>query len=92
MRLFNTGLEMQKAGRMEEAIQAFEQASAAAPGKSPVMDSVSATLNNNLGVAYFALGKMEEAVRRYQQAITADPNYAMAFNNLGRRAQGGGKA
>jgi tetratricopeptide (TPR) repeat protein/SAM-dependent methyltransferase len=83
VRLFNIGLELQKARRMEEAIQAFLQASAVAPRKGPVADSVSAILNNNLGVAYMALGKAGEAIGHYQQSLTADPNYTVALNNLG---------
>ncbi|MBP0021974.1 MAG: tetratricopeptide repeat protein, partial [Cyanobacteria bacterium SBLK] len=62
-------------GKLEEAIEAYQQAIRLNPNY--------ATAYNNWGAALFDQGKLEEAIEAYQQAISLNPNYATAYNNWG---------
>jgi Tfp pilus assembly protein PilF len=69
------GNMLAKQGKLDEAIQHYQQALQFNP------DYVDA--HNNLGVALARQGKLPEAVEQYQRALQLDPSYAKARNNLG---------
>jgi len=71
---FDTGLAHGKAGRYEEAIEAFNQAISIEPDE--------ARAHYNLGICYKKLQLNEEAIRAYKEAIRIDPQYGDAYVNL----------
>ena len=75
MKFNQEGAELVKQGRMDEAIQAFQNAIAE--------DSSDPVPRLNLAYAYDQQGKKEQAVAMYQEAIQLDPRNLLAYNNLG---------
>jgi tetratricopeptide (TPR) repeat protein len=71
----NLGIDLQAAGRVEEATAQFREAVAAAPEYREALNSLGAIL------AY--QGNEVEAIALHRRAIAADPNYANAHVNLG---------
>lgn len=71
----NLGLLHRKAGRLDEAEQAFRAAIE--------RNARSATAWSELGVTLRMLGRFEEAAQAYEQAIAVDPDHAPAYRNLG---------
>jgi Flp pilus assembly protein TadD len=68
-------IQHHRAGRLDEAIAAYERAIAMEPG--------SAELHNNLGMALRQRGRFEVAIGHYQKAIALRPDLAEVYNNLG---------
>ena len=70
---FAIGVDAEAAGRLEDAVRAYEHA---LPGGS-------AENHFNLGNCYYALRRRKEAVDQFAAAIARAPDYAEAWNNLG---------
>ncbi len=51
--------------------------------KAESLESGSANLYNNRGLAYGNLGKYQRAIEDYNQAIRLDPNFVTVYNNRG---------
>lgn len=73
--LFDAALELEDAGRLQDAAEVYERALAAAPA-DPAM-------HFNLGNVQFGLGRHKESLASYQAALRCDEEYAEAWNNLG---------
>ncbi|HWS89581.1 MAG TPA: tetratricopeptide repeat protein [Pyrinomonadaceae bacterium] len=70
---FARATQLHEAGKLEEAIRAYQSILAANPGRADV--------RSNLGAAYSRLGRYEEAIGQYKQALGLDPrNQAIRFN------------
>jgi tetratricopeptide (TPR) repeat protein len=69
------GEQHYKAGRYNEAIEAFKEAVRLRPNFAKAY--------NNLGSAYNSIGKYDEAIAALKQAIRLNPNIGLAYNNLG---------
>lgn len=65
---FNNGIALAKAGRVEEAIEAYKQAIRIKP------DHFDA--HSNLGQLYFREKRYTEAIGAYKQAIRLKPKYS----------------
>lgn len=71
----NYGTGLKAAGRVDEALERFEQAIA--------LDPTYARAYNNMGNAFQALNNFEAAVSAHGQAISLEPKLASAYSNLG---------
>ena len=71
----NRGLELYKAGKIDEAIKQFRQALAIDPN-FPEADS-------NLGLALDAKGEVDEAIVDFNKALALKPTDAITESNLG---------
>jgi tetratricopeptide (TPR) repeat protein len=81
--LFARALEMQQAGDVLGAIEAYKAALTASPGRADAL--------SNLGAAYVKLGQYDDAVQQYDAALKADPmstairiNLALAYYKSAR--------
>jgi tetratricopeptide (TPR) repeat protein len=72
---YNLGNALQVQGRLDEAIEHYEQALR--------IDPKYALAHYNFGIALAMKGQLEEAIRHYEQALRIDPKYAPAHTNLG---------
>jgi Flp pilus assembly protein TadD len=72
---FNTALQLQQMGQLEEAEAGYRKAMRMNPNV--------ALLYSNLGVCVYNLGRLEESIPIYKKAIALDPKLSMAHNNLG---------
>jgi predicted O-linked N-acetylglucosamine transferase (SPINDLY family) len=72
--LTNLGIALMGAGKVFDAIKAFEQSIA----QEPTAEALS-----NLGVALRDVGRLEEARASLEKAIVLRPRFADAHNNLG---------
>jgi Flp pilus assembly protein TadD len=70
------GVQLHRQGRLEEAIEHFNQALAARPWDY--------SAHNNLGAALAEQGKLQEAIDHFVEAIRAAPRAAKGYSNLGR--------
>ena len=70
---FAIGVEAEAAGRLDDAVRAYEHA---LPGGT-------AETHFNLGNCYYELRRRKEAVDQFAAAIAKAPDYAEAWNNLG---------
>nr|WP_279331591.1 MULTISPECIES: tetratricopeptide repeat protein [unclassified Desertifilum] len=77
------GLIYAKTGRVEQAIDCYQQVIAVYPHSSEV--------HHNLGVALHRLGKHQEAIAVYQTALQLEPNIPEIHNSLGVALQDIGK-
>ena len=75
----NLGVLWKEQERLDDAIAAYQQALARAPGY--------AAAHYNLGVAYRAKGQMGPAAECFRRAIDNDPEHARALAALGRVLQ-----
>jgi tetratricopeptide (TPR) repeat protein len=73
--LHNTGVALEKLGRMSEALEAYRQAINLDP-KLPHP-------HHGLGDALSDLGRKEEAIEAYREAISIDPNFVYPHHGLG---------
>jgi Flp pilus assembly protein TadD len=71
----NLGTELGMKGRLQEAMEQFEQAALAAP-HDPVAHA-------NLGAALFNAGNLEKSVQESQEAVRLNPRHEEAHRNLG---------
>ena len=69
------GAKLVEQGKMEEALEAFENAVR--------LDSNDAVARLNLAYTYDRQGRNEEAIAEYQRAIELSPSNLLAYNNLG---------
>jgi tetratricopeptide (TPR) repeat protein len=79
----NLGLALADQGRLDEAIQQYDQALQLNPN--------SAYAHNNKGNALMKQGKLPEAIREFERAFRLNPNYAEACYNWGIALADGGK-
>ena len=70
------GVELQREGRLEEAIAQYDEAIR--------LDPLFANAYTIRGIAYRALGQPEQAIEDFDQAIQLDPQAARAFGNRAR--------
>jgi tetratricopeptide (TPR) repeat protein len=68
------GFALYEAGRLDEAVWAYRQASARDPGNPVFL--------NDLGGCLCALGQLDEAIEACARAVAADPAYAQGYANL----------
>src|SRR5689334_9177533 len=72
-RAFAQATQLHEAGKLEEAIRAYQAILVSHPNRADV--------RSNLGAAYSRLGRYEEAIGQYKQALALDPrNQAIRFN------------
>ena len=71
----NLGVALERANRIQEAIEHYEEALRIKPEY--------AEADYNLGGALVRLGRGQEAVGHYEQALRVRPDFAAAHNNLG---------
>jgi tetratricopeptide (TPR) repeat protein len=72
---FQKGCELEEAGRLEEAAQAYQLAL--------VFGGPNATTAFNLANVLYVLGRTDQALESYQQAVAANPRFVDAWLNLG---------
>ena len=70
---FTIGVDAEAAGRVEDAVRAYEHA---LPGDG-------AETHFNLGNCFYSLRRRPEACTQFQAAVGKAPDYAEAWNNLG---------
>ena len=73
--LVNEGNDLEDAGRLEEALEKYDQAASIDPGY--------ASAHLNRGNIFGLVGKPAFAAQAYQQAIALQPEFAAAYFNLG---------
>jgi tetratricopeptide (TPR) repeat protein len=78
---FAKGIELQKQGKIEQAIEQYELSIKSRP-QFPVLA--------NLGAAYARLGRYTEAIDRYEQALKLAPGQPSVLVNLGLAYYGHG--
>jgi superkiller protein 3 len=71
----NLGVALSEAGRIDEALAAYQKAIA--------LDAHYADPLSNLAVAYSLKGNLDKAIESLKGAINICPNYPEAYNNLG---------
>jgi tetratricopeptide (TPR) repeat protein len=71
----NQGLQAIQAGRVQDAIAAFKQATQLDPALAPA--------HYNLGLAFRQTGQLQPSADAFYRATQADPKFAPAFANLG---------
>ncbi len=71
---FERGVELQRAGKLEEAIAEYKEALKPAPHFAVLA---------NLGIVYAQLGRFEEAIAQYEQALKLAPHQPAVTLNLG---------
>lgn len=71
----NVGVSLARAGRHEDAIEAYQTGLA--------LDPTRTSLLSNLGAALDSLGRFQEAIKTYQRAFETDPDYPQARFNYG---------
>jgi superkiller protein 3 len=75
--LLSLGLALEQQGKLDEAVDAYRQASVLAP------NDATGHAHTRLGTALFKLGKLVEAVSVLRRATQMDPKDAEAYQNLG---------
>lgn len=73
--LLDTALDLEDAGNLQQAADAYQRALELAP-----QDAV---LHYNFGNVLFGLAQIEDAADCYTRALQIDPEYVEAWNNLG---------
>lgn len=71
----NLGRIYEKAGRRQEAIEAFK--------KAIEVDPVQPNAYSNLAVIYSDMGQKQEAIANFEKAVKYSPQDSMLWNNLG---------
>src|SRR5262249_22823391 len=73
-RLFSRAMELQKAGDLLGAVDAYKSALAISPDRADAL--------SNLGAAYARLGQFDDAVKQYDAALKLDPENTQIRLNL----------
>src|SRR5579872_2699274 len=73
-RLFSRAMELQKAGDLLGAIDAYRSALTVSPDRADAL--------SNLGAAYAQLGQFDDAVKQYDAALKLDPENTQIRMNL----------
>lgn len=73
---YNKGVSFQQQGRMDDAVQAYQQALSKNHRFAEAM--------NNLGNVLKDLGRCQEAIAQFKRALRLRPNDAMLLSNLGQ--------
>jgi tetratricopeptide (TPR) repeat protein len=71
----NLGTELDREGRVQEAIACFEQAVQLQPGW--------ARAHNNLGNVLLGAGRPQEAIGQYEEVLRLQPDWVETRNNMG---------
>lgn len=79
----NLGVALAEAGRLQEAIDHYEQA--------VKLNADYAEAQVNMGHALYDSGRFPEAIERYEQVLRLHPDIADAHNNLGAALQATGR-
>ncbi len=74
-KLYNDGKDAEEAGKMDEALELFQQAVKADPKFCDAMD--------NMGLTYRRSGKIDEAVEWYRKSIAINAKNGTSRMNLG---------
>ena len=74
-RLFDIAVELTSAGKIDEAIEEWNQALA--------LDPTDFRARNNLGAALLRTGKIDAGIVEFQKVLVTNPKYADAYDNLG---------
>jgi tetratricopeptide (TPR) repeat protein len=77
------GHALQKQGKLEEAIEAYNKALAIKPDFAEAY--------NNMGNALQDQDNLDDAIEAYNKALAIKPDYAEAYNNMGNALQDQGK-
>jgi tetratricopeptide (TPR) repeat protein len=72
---YEVGSALLQQGRVQEAIDQYEQALRIMPDYGEP--------HNNLGIALLRLGRIDEGIEHFEQALQINPDYAEAHYNLG---------
>lgn len=72
---FERGERALAEGKLDQAVAAYKEALAKAPGYAAAL--------NGLGLALFKQDKKPEALQQFRAATAADPAFALAWSNLG---------
>ena len=80
---FEIGETLQKVGKLEEAVDAYNKALSLKPDYADAY--------NNMGCALKDQGKLKEAVASFKKALAIKPNLAVAYNNMGSALKDQGK-
>ncbi len=70
---FERGVDAELAGRLDEAVRAYQQA----------LPGAGAEAHFNLGNCLYALRRRSEAALQFERAVVVLPDFAEAWNNLG---------
>ncbi|MCR9243451.1 MAG: tetratricopeptide repeat protein [bacterium] len=70
---FAIAVEAEAAGRIEDAVRAYEHA----------LEDDNPEAHFNLGNCYYSIRRRQQARERFETAVELSPNYAEAWNNLG---------
>ena len=73
--LFQRGLGEHRAGRLQQAVRAYQQ--------FLIFEPAHVGAHNNLGIALRDLGRLAEAEARYREALRLRPDYPEVHSNLG---------
>src|SRR5271169_901117 len=84
---FKEGERWLEIGQYETAISEFNIAIQLKPGST-----ITATLYNDLGVAYLKTSHNTLATRAFKQAITINPEFSLYYENLAKAYQASGQA
>jgi tetratricopeptide (TPR) repeat protein len=79
----NLALALEKQGRVEEAIQHFQEAERLNP--------LAPSVRNDLGMMLLRNERVDEAISEYGEALRLKPDYADAHNNLGNALEKKGR-
>ena len=74
-RLFDSAVELERAGRHAEAVAEW--------GRALAIDGENTKARNNLGMALLNAGASGEAVAQFRKAVDLNPAFLEAHNNLG---------
>jgi len=77
------GASAAQIGKLDQAVQAFEQIISLNPNQ--------ANAYNNMGITLQEQGKLEEAIEAYNKALALKPDFAEAYFNMGNALKDQGK-